>query len=155
MPLNCSPPVQGLCLVQRLRLPASLDSLKPIIVVMDGISNTYMLPLVETLERDLMESLISELNSKFNTGLDSNFSTSRDHPETVEDERPPAAKEDIIAVGSSHLSRTVLSMRSFGDTIKSLATPSWRLTEENVEATAASLAEAVKNNPEATIVYQL
>ena len=114
-----------------------------------------MLPLVEPLERVLMESLISELNCKFNTGLDSNFSTSRDHLETIEDEQPPAAKENIIAVGSSHLSRTVLSMRNFGNTIKSLANPSWRLTEENVQATAASLAEAVKNNPEATVVYQL
>ena len=62
MPLHCSPPVQGLGQFQRLRLPASLDSLKPTTVVKDWIPNTIMLPLVEPLERVLMESLISELN---------------------------------------------------------------------------------------------
>ena len=46
-------------------------------------------------------------------------------------------------------------MRSFGDSINSLASSSWRLTEDNVLATAKSLAEAVKKNLDATVIYQL
>ena len=78
--LYCPPPAQGLGPMLRLRLPASLDSLKPTIVIMEWIPNLCMKTLDEPLERDIMESLISELNSKFNSGLDPNFSTSRDCP---------------------------------------------------------------------------
>ena len=46
-------------------------------------------------------------------------------------------------------------MRSFGDSINSLASSSWRLTEDNVLATAKSLAVAVKKNLDATVIYQL
>ena len=53
-----------------------------------------------------MESLISELNSKFNSWLDPNFSTSRDSQDALEVGPPSEAKEDIIAIGSSHLTRT-------------------------------------------------
>ena len=139
----------------RFRLPASLDSLKPTIVFKEWIPNLPMKSLDEPLERDIMESLISELNSKFNTRLDPNFSTSRDIQEALEDDPPSEAKEDIIAIGSSHLTRTVLSMTKFGDTINCMASPTWRLTEENVKSFALALEEAVKANPGATIIYQL
>ena len=139
----------------RLRLPASLDSLKPTIVIMEWIPNLCMKTLDEPLERDIMESLISELNSKFNSGLDPNFSTSRDSPDALEDGPPLEAKDDIIAIGSSHLTRTVLSMKKFGDTINCMASPSWRLTEDNVKSSALALEDAVKANPGATIIYQL
>ena len=72
----------------RLRLPASLNSLKPTIVIKEWIPNLCMKTLDEPLERDIMESLISELNSKFNSGLDPNFSTSRDSPDALEDGPP-------------------------------------------------------------------
>ena len=64
-------------------------------------------------------------------------------------------KDDFIAVGSSHLARTVVPMRSLGDNITCLASPTWRLTEENVATAAASLSEALKKNTTATIIYQL
>ena len=46
-------------------------------------------------------------------------------------------------------------MRSFGDSINSLASSSWRLTEDNVLETAKSLADTVKKNPDATVIYKL
>ena len=61
--------------------------------------------------------------------------------------------DNIIAIGSSHLTWTVMSMRALGESINCMATlasPNWRLNDENVEASAAALAETVKGN-----TYQL
>ena len=88
---------------------------------MEWTPNILLKPLDEPLERDIIVSLITELNGKFNTNLDSNFSTCRDSRPAVSDELSGTDKEDIIAIiGSSHRTRTGLSMRSFGDTINGM-----------------------------------
>ena len=84
-PLTCPPMAQGTsshCSTEltsiRLRLPSSLDSMKPDIFEA-RVGQTLVLPeLDEGEERMVVEKLISELNSKFYVGLDANFSTGRD-----------------------------------------------------------------------------
>ena len=155
-PLNCPPTAQGPAPpLLRLRLLATLDSLKPTVFIKEWTYNCVMVPVDKSLERDIMTSLLKELNSNVNTALDLNFSTSRDIGSSGDTEAAPTVNDNIIAIGISHLTPTVMSMRALGETINCMASPYWRLTDENVEASAAALAETVKENTTATIIYQL
>ena len=114
-----------------------------------------LVPVDESLERDILTSLLKELNSKFNTALDLNFSTSSDISPIADLEDTPVVPDNFIAIGSSHLTRTVMAMRAQGETVNSLASPHWKLNDENVESSAGALAEIIKANTTATIIYQL
>ena len=105
--------------------------------------------------RDIMSSLIKELNEKFNTGLDNNFSTSREANVSLDlgEIQPPL--ENFIVIGSSHVARRAVSMKNMEENMNCMASPYWRLTEENVLTRAKMLEEAVKHNPSATIIFQL
>ncbi len=46
-------------------------------------------------------------------------------------------------------------MTKLGNTINCMASPTWRLTEENVKSSTLALEDAVKANPGTTIIYQL
>ena len=120
---------------------------------MEGPLNLIMKAVDEPTERNIIESLIHELNSKFNVGLDSNFSTSRCKDLSSLEEH--MATDDYIVVGSSHAFRISSALTTLGEKVLCLASPYWRLNAENVESTAKSLEEAVKNNPGATVVFQL
>ena len=63
--------------------------------------------------------------------------------------------DDYIVIGSSHAHRLASALKELGESVQSLASPSWRLNEENVAETATALAGAVKNNPHATVIMQL
>ena len=140
-------------MIQKLRLPSSLDSLQSTIFTMEGPLNLIMKGVDEPTERNIIESLIHELNSKFNVGLDSNFSTSRCKDLSSLEEH--MATDDYIVVGSSHAFRISSALTTLGEKVLCLASPYWRLNAENVESTAKSLEEAVRNNPGATVVFQL
>ena len=159
-PLSCSPMAQGTTTnasstpsVIRLRLPSSLDSQKPeVFEAVVGLKCT--LPEIgEGLERSIVETLIGELNNKFLAGLDSNFSTCRD--EEANQTLSERIGDSFIVVGSSHAHRIAEALRRQGDTVTSLADPTWRLTEENVATLASSLKTAVSDNPSATVILQL
>ena len=120
---------------------------------MEGPLNLIMKAVDEPTERNIIESLIHELNSKFNVGLDSNFSTSRCKDLSSLEEH--MATDDYIVVGSSHAFRISSALTTLGEKVLCLASPYWRLNAENVESTAKSLEEAVRNNPGATVVFQL
>ena len=155
-PLNCTPTAQGPASpLLRLRLPASPDSLKPAVFIKEWIPNCVLVPVDESLERDVLTTLLKELNSKFNSKLDLNFTTSRDTNTISDLEDTPLVHENFIAIGSSHLTRTVTAMRAQGETVNSLASPHWKLNDENVESSATALAEIIKTNTTATIIYQL
>ena len=115
----------------------------------------YLNPVDEPRERDIMSALISELNEKFNAGLDRNFSTNRKATLLMEEEEAAPPPDDVILVGSSHLAPTAVALRRLGENVNNMASPYWRLTEENVAAGAASLSKVAKLNPEATIIFQL
>ena len=100
-----------------------------------------------------METLIAELNSKFLAGLDSNFSTCRDEEANLT--LTERIGDSFIVVGSSHAHRIAEALRGQGDTVTSLADPTWRLTEENAATLANSLKTAASNNPSATVILQL
>ena len=107
-------------------------------------------------ERDIMVALLTELNEKFNTGLDLNFSTSREAQLEMEEGDIAPPLENVILVGSSYLARVAAAMRQLGeDLANNMASPYWRLTEDNVAASAAALSEAARNNPAVTIIFQL
>ena len=150
-PLSCPPMTQGTAMVTiRLRLPTTLDSLKPE-VFEAAIRQDLVLPeLDEGFERIIIESLVQELNMKFHVGLDTNFNRSR----LVGDDNSEAEHhgDDFIVVGSSHACRTVDSLRAMGEQVTSLADPKWRLTEENVKSLADQLRAAVAANPAATVI---
>ena len=61
----------------------------------------------------------------------------------------------MILVGSSHLARVAAAMRQLGEDVNNMASPYWRLTEDNVAAAAAELSEGARNNPAVTIIFQL
>ena len=63
--------------------------------------------------------------------------------------------DNIILVGSSHMDRTASALRKQGEKVYSLASPHWRLNEENVLSTSKKLEDAVRNNPTATVIYQI
>ena len=153
-PLYCPPPAQG-PFQQRLRMPTTLDSLKPATFIKEHFQGLTIVPLDEARERDIMSSLIKELNSKFNTGLDLNFSTSRETAGSSDNLATLPPPEKFILIGSSHLTRLTAALKGLGETVYSLASPQWRLTDENVQETARRLEEAVKLNPTATVIYQL
>ena len=152
--LNCPPPAQR-PRTQRLRMPGSLDSLKPCTFIKEWTGDLYMASVSESMERDVITALIKELNEKFNCGLDLNFSTSRDSSNRVEEELLIPPPDNIIVVGSSHMDRTASALRKLGERVYSLASPHWRLNEENVLSTAKKLEDAVRSNPSATVIYQI
>ena len=138
----------------RLRLPALLDSLKPL--SFQGSWTPYLLlaAATEPLERELAECLIAELNSKFEVNLDKNFYTGRN--EDHQDQTVLHPPEDAyIIVGSSHAFRLAAALNCLGEHVTCLASPFWRLNAENVAATAKSLEEAVTLNPRATVIFQM
>ena len=96
---------------------------------------------------------MEELNSKFNASLDLNFSTSRTPTDHLMEAK--ADLDDYIVIGSSHAHRLASALKELGESVQSLASPSWRLNEENVAETATALAGAVKKNPHATVIMQL
>ena len=104
-------------------------------------------------ERMIVEKLISELNSKFHVGLDANFSTGRDvdYGDTLTEQI--GAK--YIVVGSSHACHIVEALRAQGETVSSLADPSWRLNEDSAENLAIQLKKVVAENPASTVIFQL
>ena len=135
----------------RLRLPSSLDSLKPE-VFEAAIKSDHALPeLDEGLERAIIESLVAELNSKFHVGLDANFTTSRELGATDTEEE--LSGDNYIVVGSSHACRLVEALKNIGESVTSLANPRWRLTEENAKTLAVRLKSAVAANPTATVIF--
>ena len=73
----CSPSVQG-SVLHKLRLPTSLDSLKPSIFYSSWEPGVQLAPISDAGERVLVAQLIAELNTKFNVNLDPNFTTCRD-----------------------------------------------------------------------------
>ena len=107
----------------------------------------------EPTEHAVIESLVNELNLKFNVGLDPNFSTCRYRDTTIQEEQE--ISEDFILVGSSHAYRISSALSAAEEKVLCLASPFWRLNVENVESTAKSPEEAVKNNPGATVILQL
>ena len=136
-------------------MPGSLDSLKPCTFIKEWTGDLYMASVSESMERDVITALIKELNEKFNCGLDLNFSTSRDSSNRVEEELLIPPPDNIIVVGSSHMDRTASALRKLGERVYSLASPHWRLNEENVLSTAKKLEDAVRSNPSATVIYQI
>ena len=153
--LNCTPSAQGSFshYSMRMRLPSSLDSMIPTVFSLDGPASRVMVEIEEATERSILGCLIEELNAKFNASLDHNFSTSR----TPTDHNMEAKVDqvDFIMIGSSHAHRLASALKELGENVHSLASPSWRLNEENVTGTAAALAGAVKNNPQATVILQI
>ena len=63
--------------------------------------------------------------------------------------------DNFIVIGSSHAYRLVAAQKEAGESVHSLASPFWRLTEDNVNTTSAAVIEAVKQNPHATVILQL
>ena len=156
--LNCTPLAQGPCsssstFTQKLRLPASLDSQKTSIFSLDGPLYLVMEAATESTERSIIECLIKELNLKFNAGLDNNFSTSRSTDITSSEDFKETV--DFVLVGSSHAHRICAALSAGRERVLSLASPSWRLTAENVAALVKPLEEAASNNPGAVFVFQL
>ena len=150
---NCSPTAQGSFLA-RLRLPASLDSLKPLSFQGSWSPHLLLSAATEPLERELVECLIAELNSKFGANLDTNFYTGRN--DDLQDQSVLHLPEDAyIVVGSSHAFRLAAALNALGEHVTCLARPSWRLNAENVAATAKCLEEAVSLNPRATVIFQM
>ena len=123
-PLSC-PMAQGTALLNiRLRLPASLDSMKPEVFEAAVRQELFLPELDEGQEHVIIETLVGELNRKFHVGLDTNFNTSRElgTEETEEDNQG----DNFIVVGSSHASRLVDALRAMGGSVTSLADPKWR-----------------------------
>ena len=123
-PLSC-PMAQGTALLNiRLRLPASLDSMKPEVFEAAVRQDLCLPELDEGQERVIIETLVGELNRKFHVGLDTNFNTSRElgTEETEEDNQG----DNFIVVGSSHASRLVDALRAMGGSVTLLADPKWR-----------------------------
>ena len=137
----------------KLRLPTSLDNQQTSVFSLLCPLNRLMVPADEPTERQIIECLISELNQKFNVGLDTNFSTNR----SVDPHCPDNIKEtvDFVLVGSSHASRISAALSAVGEKVLCLASPSWRLSAENVAALAQTVEEAAASNPEAIFVFQL
>ena len=148
----CWPTAQEtICL--KLRLLISLDSLQSAIFSMETDTSFSWNSADESTERALLSTLVSELNTKFSAGLDSNFSTSRDvRADTEEDDQ---SLDSFIVVGGSHASRLVRALIRLGESVTCLAKPTWRLTDENVSESAKALADAVKGNSEAVVLFQL
>ena len=107
----------------------------------------------ETTERTILCCLVEELNTKFNASLDLNFSRSRNPTDHLMKDKVDL--DDFIVIGSSQSYRLVSALKENGESVQSLASPLWRLNEENVTTTAAAIAVAVKNNPHATVIMQL
>ena len=157
--LNCSPsaqsiiPTSPISYTMKLRLPASLDSQQTSVFSLLCPLNRLMVAADETTERTIIECLIRELNQKFNVGLDTNFSTSR----SMEPHSPENSKEtvDFVLVGSSHATRISAALTAAGEKVLCLASPTWRLTAENVAALVQTVEDAAANNPEAIFVFQL
>ena len=143
--LSCPPMAQGTTLLNiRLRLPASLDSMKPD-VFEATIRQDLCLPVLdEGHERVIVETLVGELNCKFHVGLDPNFSTAREPG--YEESEQDSQGDNYIVVGSSHASRLVEALRAIGESVTSLADPKWRLTEDSAKVLAAQLKSAVAAN---------
>ena len=159
-PLSCPPMAQGTSaqpstepVTIRLRLPSSLDSMRTDIFEAE-VGQLLVLPeLDEGQERIVVEKLISELNTKFHVGLDANFSTGRDKDHG--DMLPELIGAKYIVVGSSHACHIVEALQAQGETVSSLADPSWRLTDESAEKLANRLKKLVAENPESTVIFQL
>ena len=130
--LNCSPSAQGSLshYSLKMRLPISLDSMIPTVFSLDGPANRVMVKIEEATERSILGCLVEELNSKFNASLDMNFSTSRTPTDHIMEAK--ADLEDYIVIGSSHAHRLANALKELGESVHSLASPSWRLNEENV-----------------------
>ena len=152
--LNCSPSAQGSVLL-KLRLPTSLDSLKPIVFQAQWLHGIQLSPTGEDGEREIFSKLISEINLKFNANLDKNFSTSRDVEADVEESCADYNADSIIIVGSSHAFRLAAAFNSLGESVNCLASPFWKLDSDNIDSTVKSLEEAVRCNPTATVLFQL
>ena len=136
-----------------MRLPISLDSLQSAIFSLETNTSFLWNSADESTERALVSTLVSELNTKFSAGLDSNFSTSRDvRADTEEDDQ---SLDSFIVVGGSHASRLVSALLRLGESVTCLAKPTWRLTDENVSESAKALADAVKGNSEAVVLFHL
>ena len=157
--LNCSPSAQSILstssisYTMKLRLPASLDSQQTSVFSLLCPLNRLMVAADEPTERTIIECLISDLNQKFSVGLDTNFSTNR----SVDPHCPDNIKETVnfVLVGSSHASRISAALSAAGEKVLCLASPSWRLSAENVAALAQTVEEAAASNPEAIFVFQL
>ena len=152
--LNCTPTAQGSPIL-KLRLLTSLDSLKPTIFHTALIPDIRLVPISEVGERALISQLIVELNRKFDVNLDSNFSTSRDVEPSLDSSATESMGNDYIIVGSSHASRLAAALTQQGESVTCLASPSWRLTGENVASTSMSLEDAVRANPSAIVIFQM
>ena len=113
-----------------MRLPSSLDSMIPTVFSLDGPANQVMVKIEEATERSILGCLVEELNSKFNASLDMNFSTSRTPTDHIMEAK--ADLEDYIVIGSSHAHRLANALKELGESVHSLASPSWRLNKENV-----------------------
>ena len=152
--LNCTPLAQGSPIL-KLRLPTSLDSLKPTIFHAAWIPDIRLVPINEPGERTLISQLIDELNRKFDVNLDTNFSTSRDVEPSLDSSATESMGNDYIIVGSSHAYRLAAALTQQGKSVTCLASPSWRLTGENIASTAMNLEEAVRANPSAIVIFQM
>ena len=144
--LNCPPSVQGsICF--KLRLPTSLDSLKPTVFQARWIPGLQLTPTCEAGEREIISSLLNELNAKFDVNLDTNFSTNRDVAGDLDDSGTDSPSDSFIVVGSSHAFRLAGALNSLGETVNCLATPFWKLVNDSIETTSKNLEEAVRCNP--------
>ena len=152
--LNCLPTAQGSPIL-KLRLPTSLDSLKPTVFHTAWIPDIRLLPISEAGERTLICQLIAELNMKFDVNLDSNLSTSRDVEPSIDSSATESMGTDFIIVGSNHASRLAAALTQQGESVTCLASPSWRLTADNIASTSSSLEDAVRANPSAIVIFQM
>ena len=152
--LNCPPSAQGSVLF-KLRLPTSLDSLKPIVFQAQWLHGLHLTATGEDGEREIISNLITELNLKFNANLDQNFSTSRDGVGDLDESSTDVTADSIIIVGSSHAFRLAAAFNSLGESVNCLASPFWKLVSDNIDTTVKNLEEAVRCNPTATVFFQL
>ena len=58
-------------------------------------------------------------------------------------------------VGSSHAFRLAGALNSLGETVNCLGSPFWKLVNDSIDTTSKNLEEAVRCNPQATVIFQL
>jgi len=93
-------------------------------------------PVSEKTEKKILHSLLSELNDVFGLTLDVNPDTCREPDRTVGNS--PAK---TVTLGASHLHRVSRIMIDGGANVKSLCSPGWTPTRENLNAAAKLIAE--------------
>jgi hypothetical protein len=109
-------------------------------------------------ERALVYALIEDINSLYMTNLATEFCTNRDSTGcalTEEDDILHSTR--FVLVGASHASRLASALKDLGAEVADLSVPGWRLSEANVEDSAALLREVLEEEWEGDtiVLFQL